>query len=406
MAVAEPSGLLWERVKPMIGGWPDSNEDLLASMADGWNAAALSAQSAIEGAQRSAAATNASWQDRAGGTLTTALSNPERTAQAMREFGVLAGQSRHFGGAVRATKTEIASTVAINEPLYQMAAAMPVPVADQFAGAVAQHLNGVIDQQAAEVAGYPSAQPVAFETGAAGGPGTADLKAARAEFFGTPPPGTQRQILQTDAIPPGGEDGIIVSRFFIADEAAGFGNLHGDGRGPSDDPNAGHRFSIAWDTRTGEVSLTVHPSTIYPYSVLVNPPRGVPGVPLPGVGPVDDVVVDARPITVGPGGEPNNFVVEQAAPGVLRVSYNVLNSAVPVGEANGTVGIAAIGDTLAVNLQGPDNYPDAEIVQYRDEGTRMLGNKPMSPFKEGAVFPVDDLFRWNENYERDWVLPR
>jgi hypothetical protein len=195
--------------------------------------------------------------------------------------------------------------------------------------------------------------------------------------------------LQTGATTPGGEDGIIVSRFYIGDETAGFGQLHGDGRGPTTDPRAGHRFSIAWDTRTGEVSLTVNPSTIDAFSVLNEPSVYA-----------QDRHVGAHPITIGPGGSPNNFVVEQAGPGALRVSYNVLNSGipVPVGQANGEVGIAAIGRTVAVNHRG-DHYPDGEFIQYRDEGTRTLATKPMSSDGEFAALGSDQ-------FDETWVLPR
>jgi hypothetical protein len=202
------------------------------------------------------------------------------------------------------------------------------------------------------------------------GPGEAELDAARREFFGPADPGAQRTVLQTGARIPGGKDGIIVSRFYIADQDAAFGTLYGDGRGPSTDPNAGYRFSVAWDTLTGEVSLTVNPSTIHNQLL-------------------PDQVVPARPINTEPGGDPNNFVVDQASPGHLTVSYNVLNSVIPVGQANGTVDIGLDPNTISLNLHG-DNYPDGEFIQYRPDGTRMLFTKDMSPLKEAAVVPGVD----------------
>ncbi|MGQ0837672.1 WXG100-like domain-containing protein [Actinokineospora sp.] len=351
----------------MIGGWPDSDEDQLTAVAGAWDAAAGSAQSALDSAKASATATATSWLDSAGSTLATALSTPTQTTRVKDEFGRLAGQTRHFAGAVLATKSAIADTMALNEHLYQLALVLPGSASQLFVTAVAGHLNGVIDQQVAEVAGYSSAHPAAY---AQGEPGAADLAAARDVFFGQPPPGAQRMILQTGAIVPGGGDGIIVSRFFIADEGAAFGLLHGDGRGPSTDPNAGHRFSVAWDTRTGEVSLTVLPST-----------RAF-----------EDHPIGAHPINTDPGGSPNNFIVHEAGPDRLNVEYNVLNSGVPVpvGEANGRLLIELEPDGIHVSNRG-DDYPDGEFIQYRDSGTRLLGSKEMSPWKETSPV-ISDAF--------------
>jgi hypothetical protein len=214
-------------------------------------------------------------------------------------------------------------------------------------------------------------------TGGSGGP---NLDAARNEFFGPADPDSQRQILQTGARIPGGRDGIIVSRFFIANPGAAFGTLHGDGRGHSTDPNAGHRFSVAWDTRTGEVSLTVNSSTIDNHVV-------------------PDVVKPALPISVGPGGGGNNFVVDEATPEHLRVSYNVVNSVYQVGQANGALDIKLDPNAVTVDVDG-DNYPDGEVVQYRPDDTRFLLTKDMSPLQEGAVAPgVDSVDNW------PWTVP-
>lgn len=373
MAVAEPSGQLWAQVGPMIGGWLDSDEERLDAAAAAWDAAVGSAESVLTDAGRSAGLTAASWQDTSGTGMATALAAPTRTTAIRDEFGRLAGQTRHFATAVRDTKSVIAATIAVNEPLYLLATALPGDVAQQFAAAVAGPLNGLIDQKAAEVAGYPAGQPVGFQQGA--GPGAADMAAVRDLYFGDAPPGAQRQILKTGAIVPGGQDGIIVSRFFIADEHAAFGLLHGDNRGPMADPNASHRFSVAWDTRTGEVSITVHPST---YTLTGD-------------------TVDALPLNTTPGGDPNNFIVHEATPNTLNVEYNVLNSGipVPVGEANGRLLIELEPDRIHVTNRG-DDYPDGEFIQYRDSGTRMLGNKDMSAWKE-SVPVISDFTGLGQN---------
>jgi hypothetical protein len=316
--------------------------------------------------------------------MAATLNDPIQTAQVRDESERLGGQVRHFASSVQTTKTHIAETIAVNEHLYQLAAGLPggASVAEQFAGDVARHLNGVIDQQAAEVAGYPAAQPVNFLGSAASG--AADATAAREAFFGMAPPGAQRQILQTGAIVPGGQDGILVARGYIADATGGAFALEGDNRGPSNDPNASHRFAIAWDTRTGEVSITVQPSTIYSGSWL-NEPATLP--PPPRVTP-------AWPINVGSldGNSTNNFVVDRADPGGVRLSYDLINSGLPdparFGEVNGQVGFEVTPNEIVVNNNG-ENYPDREFIQYTDGGARTIATLPMSPGKDLAVFGTD-----------------
>lgn len=224
---------------------------------------------------------------------------------------------------------------------------------------------------------------------AGAGPGAPELDDARREFFGTDslPPGTQRQVIRTNAVTTGGQDGIIVSRFFIANELAAFGTLEGDGRGPTTALDASYRFAIAWDTRTGEVSLTVSPSTLLEGTRIGEGPVLWPERP-------PDVLVPALPITTDPAGGPNNFVVEESGPDRLRISYDALNSVYPMGEANGEVDIRLDPRNLSVRLSG-DDYPDGEFVQYRPDGTRLLGDKAMSWLQEGAVsglLPFDQTF--------------
>ncbi|TDP92157.1 hypothetical protein [Labedaea rhizosphaerae] len=234
-------------------------------------------------------------------------------------------------------------------------------------------------------------------------PVAADSAAARAAFFGPTPPGAQRTILQTGAVVPGGKDGIIVGRFYIPSLLAAEGNLYGDNRGPSTDPNASSRFSVAWDTATGEVSVTVSPSTtnangsFYPPNDIIVGPFGVP-VQVPPSVQRHDEVVPARPITIGPGGEPNNFVVNAADPTHLDLNYNLLNSVIPVGQANGHLGLSLTPDAVGVHLDG-DDYPAGEFVQYRSDGARLLGDKPMPLIQEGAVVGIAPI-------DRTWTAPR
>jgi hypothetical protein len=201
--------------------------------------------------------------------------------------------------------------------------------------------------------------------------GYRDLEAAKQIYFGpTPPPGATRHIFRTAATIPGGDEGILLSRFYIANENAAFGLLDGDGRTATSDPNASYRFAIAWDTRTGEVSVTVSPST---YNVTN----------------LEKHLQPALPLSTDPGGPANNVVVTAQGDNHLRVDYNLLNSVTPIGQANGTLDISVDPDYFHIGLKG-DDYPDGEFVQYRPEGTRTLATKDMHWAQELTVF--DNVF--------------
>ncbi len=206
-------------------------------------------------------------------------------------------------------------------------------------------------------------------------PGERDLTAAREAFFGPTPPGAERAISRTGATIPGSDEGILLSRFYIANESAAFGLLDGDGRPSTPDPNATYRFAVAWDTRTGEVSVTVSPSTY------------------------DDVTVPARPLNTEAGGAANNVVVTAAEPNHLRMDYSMLNSVTPIGEANGTLDLSVDPKYFHIGLKG-DDYPDGEFIQYRPEGTRTLATKDMAWAQELTVFDNVVVGQIDNTYNR------
>jgi hypothetical protein len=214
-----------------------------------------------------------------------------------------------------------------------------------------------------------------------------DVVAARGAFFTDKlPPGTQRKIIRTNATVPGGKDGIIVSRMYIADKLAAVNQLYGDDRGPSTNPRAGSRVSVAWDTRNGEVSIIVHPSKVHESSVF--------NEQSPYTRPRD---VGAWPINIGPKtigkNFSNNFVVN-AAPGRLDVKYDLINSGLPDvarwGAVQGQTSISVQGNQISGNARGED-YPDREVVQYRSDGARLLNNLKMadSGWYGGPVIGTD-----------------
>jgi hypothetical protein len=234
-------------------------------------------------------------------------------------------------------------------------------------------------------------------------PPQTDPAAVRDKFFGPTPEGAQRTIIKTGAIVPGGKDGIIVGRFYIPSLLGAMGNLYGDNRGPSTDPNASARFMVAWDTATGEVSFTVSPSTtnangpLFPPNDIIVGPMGIP-VQVPPIVQRHDEVVPARPITIGPGGEPNNLTINTADGGHLNVNYNLLNSVIPVGQANGTLDLSVNPDNIGIHLSG-DDYPAGEFIQYEVDGARLLGEKPFPFLQEGAVVGINPI-------DKTWTAPR
>lgn len=231
-----------------------------------------------------------------------------------------------------------------------------------------------------------------------GAPGP-NLDAARQQFFDGPvPPGAQRQIIKTDAIVPGGQDGIIVNRMYIADKLAAFYQLYGDGRGPSTDPAASSRASIAWDTRTGEVSITVNPSTVHENSLLqeqspFTQPKEVPALP-----------INVGPDSLGTSNS-NNFRVT-TLPGQVSVQYDLINSGLPDparwGAVQGESNVSVSQNDIFGGARGED-YPDREVIQYRQDGARMINNIPMG---EGGQFGAP-IFGTDYGTDRgQWRVPR
>lgn len=241
------------------------------------------------------------------------------------------------------------------------------------------------DQARAAMLGWQRTVDAAYNDLAASQAG-ANVDEARRAFFGDPPPGARRRILHTDATVPGGRDGIIVNRLYIADELAAIYQLYGDNRGPSTDPTASSRVSIAWDTRTGEVSITVNSSTVHEQSLFQ---EQSPFSQRREVAP--------WPINVGPDSLgtswSNNFVVN-TEPGRLDIRYDLINSGLPDpfrwGAVQGRASIAVTGAEIAGSAHGED-YPDQEVIQYRADGARMLHTRPMGDGGQfgGPIFGMD-----------------
>ncbi len=102
--------------------------------------------------------------------------------------------------------------------------------------------------------------------GAAGQPAppatAANYAAAMDRGFGVVPAGDQRVTVDTGVVT--GDDGVVVTKFFIPAAKAAGGLLLGDERNWSSDPAtaARSRFYVTWDVATGKASVTVTHSTL------------------------------------------------------------------------------------------------------------------------------------------------
>jgi hypothetical protein len=89
----------------------------------------------------------------------------------------------------------------------------------------------------------------------------ANYAAAMERGFGATPAGATRAVADSGVVT--GDDGVIVTKFFVPHAEAAAGMLRGDERNWSSDPATAERsrFYLTWDVATGKVSVTVNQST-------------------------------------------------------------------------------------------------------------------------------------------------
>ncbi|MEV6377777.1 RHS repeat-associated core domain-containing protein [Micromonospora musae] len=159
-----------------------------------------------------------------------------------------------------------------------------------------------------------------------------------------------------DRLQPG--NGIIVVRVFIRDPDAGLG-FRGDGRGFSDDPDAGFRVAVSWNTDTGELS---YESTKSCYLSGICGPQEWN----------DATVMELR---------------RKGQSGV-QIEYGGRDALAPWAPAvNGKIDISFKGDGVHVSADR-DGFPDLEVVQYKRDADPMFlardkargGPELMAPF--------------------------
>ncbi len=174
-------------------------------------------------------------------------------------------------------------------------------------------------------------------------------------FSSSVPNGFVRATYETNAFVPG--NGIILTRFFIQDcriLLAGHGNC----RDFTDDPNAGYKIEIAWNTDTGKVAFTASNSC-----------------------------VDFRCHNADTIGKGNDLTIKGArgstlyenSGGGIDFTYNGTNSIVNIGSIHGRakIDIKSNGDVYT-QIDGTA-YPSVEIYQYRSgRPTRNLGRDQQS----------------------------
>jgi hypothetical protein len=121
------------------------------------------------------------------------------------------------------------------------------------------------------------------------------------------------------------DNGIVMLRLFIPAATAAGGNLLGDDRGFTSDPSAAFRGVLVWDTSTGDVAVTVAPSTTPAQGngKYYIPKRPIAALPIaPGTGMVQafaqrDQVRDDNRVGVDPASRND---------GGLHVRLSLLNS--------------------------------------------------------------------------------
>lgn len=165
MAIQEPSSDLglWPRVRA-ITGWPESNEDLLHELAEGWR---RTGTRFAEAARYDVSGLTAGWPDSAGTAFQARVGQHLRTAAVTgSEMAELARRADVFATEVTSAKSQIVSLIEANLPRFaDIVADQPSAAQDQFVNEVAALVRGVLSDAAGRIAGAKGGA-----LGRAGGP--------------------------------------------------------------------------------------------------------------------------------------------------------------------------------------------------------------------------------------------
>lgn len=162
MTILEPQDAfgLWDRVKPLTE-WPDTDETAIDGMADGWAGGGKSLGSTIEGMGNAGTRSLATWQSGSGHDYSAKLNETERLRAVAAQMGTIAGHARQFGEIVKNSKQAIVDTINVNGPLFGLMSSFPGAAKEGlqnwFASQVANDINAMLDRNAAQIAGLPTA---------------------------------------------------------------------------------------------------------------------------------------------------------------------------------------------------------------------------------------------------------
>jgi Fibronectin type III domain len=179
-----------------------------------------------------------------------------------------------------------------------------------------------------------------------------DYYYARNRFFDLPAdPPDQRAVVNVGGGP---DHGIVIGRGFIQPRTP-LDHVIGNERGYSDDPYASSKVEVAWDTRTGEVSVYIEHSCVHPLGGLSGYCKDALPIQFVDLMPPYD---DSTALCC------NILEVRKTSAGVLYVAWKASNSITPsLGHIDGSFLLTPSGGGYNVNLDA-DRYPSYEFYRY------------------------------------------
>ncbi|MCO1574161.1 lytic transglycosylase domain-containing protein [Crossiella sp. SN42] len=157
MAVLEPADEfgLWRRVKPFTE-WPDTNEDTVGELAEGWKGAQTALDTTVTEIRTAGARSLAAWRDDGGQKYAAKLTGTQKIEGLGSGMARMAGHAEHFGEVVRTSKQSMVDMIETYAPYYGLMSAFPGAAAAGmqllFAGMIANNMNGMLDRNAALLA--------------------------------------------------------------------------------------------------------------------------------------------------------------------------------------------------------------------------------------------------------------
>ncbi|ONI67112.1 hypothetical protein BWI15_28505 [Kribbella sp. ALI-6-A] len=164
MPVPEPpSDLgLWPAVKA-LSSWPETDEDAVRALGDGWQQAAAGFEAA---AGYDVGSVLGSWADTAGVAMVDrtgqALIAAQQSARSMQQ---LAGQASHFADAVTQTKTAVSNLIRDNLGRYAALMALPSGTAEAFQTSFVNELANAVNTYTAQMAAKVAADSSTLAAG-------------------------------------------------------------------------------------------------------------------------------------------------------------------------------------------------------------------------------------------------